>query len=217
MRVRFNLDFRGMDFDDSIRYYLSGFRLPGEAQKIDRLMEKIAERYVMQNPDVFPSADVAFILAFSIIMLNTDLHNPSIKEERKITKEGFLRNNRGICDGQDLPDLLLTSICDRIRENPISFREDDEAREMVAMDEGGELASRSALEALSPAALFTDHYEETDQTRESWYWMERDQIVRNTESALRCRKRGDRRSPTRESVAQGRAGLRPGGRSGIAG
>ena len=32
-----------------------------------------------QNPSVFPSADTAFILAFSIIMLNTDLHNPAIK------------------------------------------------------------------------------------------------------------------------------------------
>ena len=28
------LDFSGLDFDDAIRYYLSGFRLPGEAQKV---------------------------------------------------------------------------------------------------------------------------------------------------------------------------------------
>jgi Sec7-like guanine-nucleotide exchange factor len=28
------LDFKGMPFDDAIRYYLSGFRLPGEAQKV---------------------------------------------------------------------------------------------------------------------------------------------------------------------------------------
>lgn len=34
---------------------------------------------ICQNPTVFPSADTAFILAFSIIMLNTDLHNPAIK------------------------------------------------------------------------------------------------------------------------------------------
>ena len=72
-----------MVFDDAIRHYLAGFRLPGEAQKIDRIMEKFAERFVGQNPKVFGSADVAFILAFSIIMLNTDLHNPSLKEERR--------------------------------------------------------------------------------------------------------------------------------------
>lgn len=73
------MDFKGMRFDDAIRHYLSGFRLPGEAQKIDRMMEKFSERFCLQNPTVFPSADTAFILAFSIIMLNTDLHNPAIK------------------------------------------------------------------------------------------------------------------------------------------
>ena len=80
------MSFEKLDFDEAIRYYLSGFRLPGEAQKIDRIMEKFAERYTMQNPNVFPTADAAFILAFSIIMLNTDLHNPAIKEERRMTK-----------------------------------------------------------------------------------------------------------------------------------
>ena len=87
-------------------------------------MEKFAERYTDQNPTVFPTADVAFILAFSIIMLNTDLHNPAIKEERRMTKDGFIRNNRGICDGQYLPQELLTSIFDRIKANPISLKED---------------------------------------------------------------------------------------------
>lgn len=58
---------------------MNGFRLPGEAQKIDRLMEKFAERYVSCNPDAFKSADVAYVLAYSVIMLNTDAHNPQVK------------------------------------------------------------------------------------------------------------------------------------------
>jgi brefeldin A-inhibited guanine nucleotide-exchange protein len=56
-----------------------------------------------QTPEVFPTADAAFIPAFSIITLNTDLHNPATKEDRRMTKEGFIRNDRGICDGKDLP------------------------------------------------------------------------------------------------------------------
>lgn len=59
--------------------FLNGFRLPGEAQKIDRLMEKFAERFVNCNPDAFKSADVAYVLAYSVIMLNTDAHNPQVK------------------------------------------------------------------------------------------------------------------------------------------
>ena len=60
------------------RTFLSGFRLPGEAQKIDRLMEKFAERYVSCNPESFKSADVAYVLAYSVIMLNTDAHNAQV-------------------------------------------------------------------------------------------------------------------------------------------
>jgi len=183
------LNFTGLLFDDAIKYYLSGFRLPGEAQKIDRIMEKFAERYTNQNPEAFPTADVAFILAFSIIMLNTDLHNPSIKEERRMTKEGFVRNNRGICDGQDLPEDMLNSIFDQIKKDPISLKEDDEARER----EGGTKDSGSSIQtALSPAVFFSSHYEDLDKNREHNFQKERDHIVRTTESLLR-RKRASAR------------------------
>ena len=37
-------DFSGMSFSESLRLYLSSFRLPGEAQCIDRLMEAFAQR-----------------------------------------------------------------------------------------------------------------------------------------------------------------------------
>eukprot|EP00804_Cyclotella_cryptica_P009255 CCRYP_016755-RC/>CCRYP_016755-RC protein AED:0.22 eAED:0.22 QI:0/0.36/0.16/1/0.36/0.16/12/38/1705 len=124
------MNFEGLMFDDAIRLFLSGFRLPGEAQKIDRIMEKFAERFTRQNADVFPSADTAFILAFSVIMLNTDLHNPSIKPERRMTLESFIRNNRGISvDGGDLPEEFLSGIFNRIKERPFSLKEDDEARQ----------------------------------------------------------------------------------------
>jgi brefeldin A-inhibited guanine nucleotide-exchange protein len=124
-----SFQFAGLVFDDAIRQFQSGFRLPGEAQKIDRIMEKFAERFTRQNFDVFPSADTAFILAFSIIMLNTDLHSPNIKEEKKMTLDSFIRNNRGIADGADLPKEYLTGIFTRIKASPFSLKEDDEARE----------------------------------------------------------------------------------------
>lgn len=47
-RVTSRLDFTDMVFDEAIRHFLSGFRLPGEAQKIDRMMEKFAERFCLQ-------------------------------------------------------------------------------------------------------------------------------------------------------------------------
>ena len=43
------LDFTEMEFLAALRKFLAGFRLPGEAQKIDRLMEKFAARFCECN------------------------------------------------------------------------------------------------------------------------------------------------------------------------
>jgi len=43
-------DFTELDFVSALRLFLESFRLPGEAQKIDRLMEKFASRYCDCNP-----------------------------------------------------------------------------------------------------------------------------------------------------------------------
>jgi len=182
----YQLDFAGLPFDDAIRFFLSGFRLPGEAQKIDRIMEKFAERFTSQNPDVFPVPDAAFILAFSVIMLNTDLHNPSIKEERRMTIDGFIRNNRGICDGKDLPEEMLKPIFERIKKNQISLKEDDDAREQSGEGNGAE--SELSRQSSAAGRFFSNHYQEIDKKRESDYQKERDEILRNTESLLRRKK-----------------------------
>ncbi|KAK9677671.1 hypothetical protein RND81_11G159700 [Saponaria officinalis] len=107
-------NFEKMDFGEAIRYFLRGFRLPGEAQKIDRIMEKFAERYYTCNPNLFKSADTAYALAYSVIMLNTD-HNSMAKD--KMTKADFVWNNRGIDDGKDLPEEYLGVLYDQIVKN----------------------------------------------------------------------------------------------------
>lgn len=81
----------GQAIDIALRSLLAQFRLPGEAQKIDRIMEKFAERYVKDNPSTFRTADAAYVLSFAIIMLNTDAHNPLA--ERRIGSSDFVSMN----------------------------------------------------------------------------------------------------------------------------
>jgi brefeldin A-inhibited guanine nucleotide-exchange protein len=50
------LDFTSLPFTDALRLFLQSFRLPGEAQKIDRFMLKFAERYIGNNPNSFANA-----------------------------------------------------------------------------------------------------------------------------------------------------------------
>ena len=129
------LDFSGIVFDSAIRLFLSGFRLPGEAQKIDRLMEAFAERYYLQNRDDFASADMAFILAFSTIMLQTNLHNPAIKDDKRMTKEQFIKQNKGISQDGELADALLIEIYDRILAQPISIAPTERETRRTKKDE----------------------------------------------------------------------------------
>uniref|UniRef100_A0AAR2IYF3 SEC7 domain-containing protein n=1 Tax=Pygocentrus nattereri TaxID=42514 RepID=A0AAR2IYF3_PYGNA len=120
------LDFCGKDFVSALRTFLEGFRLPGEAQKIDRLMEKFAARYLEcnQGQTLFASADTAYVLAYSIIMLTTDLHSPQVKN--KMTKEQYIKMNRGINDSKDLPEEYLSSIYDEIAGKKIAMKESKE-------------------------------------------------------------------------------------------
>lgn len=44
------INFTEMPIVPALRKFLDGFRLPGESQKIDRLMEKFASRFCECNP-----------------------------------------------------------------------------------------------------------------------------------------------------------------------
>jgi Sec7-like guanine-nucleotide exchange factor len=46
--------FHGLGFDDALRKFLSAFRLPGEAQKIERIMETFSAQFYDNNPGKCP-------------------------------------------------------------------------------------------------------------------------------------------------------------------
>ncbi|KAG9337296.1 hypothetical protein JZ751_028864 [Albula glossodonta] len=105
------MDFSGMELDEALRKFQAHIRVQGEAQKVERLIEAFSQRYCMCNPDVvqqFHNPDTIFILAFAIILLNTDMYSPNIKPDRKMMLEDFIRNLRGEC--QELRPALSTNL-----------------------------------------------------------------------------------------------------------
>ncbi|XP_028139153.1 IQ motif and SEC7 domain-containing protein 1 isoform X1 [Diabrotica virgifera virgifera] len=114
------LDLSGMQVDVALRKFQQHFRMPGEAQKIERLMEIFSQRYCQCNVDIvgrLRSPDTIFVLAFAIIMLNTDLHTPSIKPERRMRVEDFIKNLRGIDDCGDIDSDMLVGVYERVKAN----------------------------------------------------------------------------------------------------
>uniref|UniRef100_H3CH50 ARF guanine nucleotide exchange factor 2 n=1 Tax=Tetraodon nigroviridis TaxID=99883 RepID=H3CH50_TETNG len=153
------LDFCGRDFVSALRTFLEGFRLPGEAQKIDRLMEKFAARFLEcnQGQTLFASADTAYVLAYSIIMLTTDLHSPQVKN--KMTKEQYIKMNRGINDSKDLPEEYLSAIYDEIAGKKIAIKESKEfsitpksSKQSVASEKQRRLLYNMEMEQMAKTA-----------------------------------------------------------------
>lgn len=110
-------DFQDMNLDTALRLFLETFRLPGESQKIQRVLEAFSERYYEQSPQILANKDAALLLSYSLIMLNTDQHNVQVK--KKMTEEDFIRNNRHINGGNDLPREFLSELYHSICKNEI--------------------------------------------------------------------------------------------------
>jgi len=71
-------DFRRVAFDAALRAFLSEFRMPGEGQVVDRFMNRFSAVFCEQHPGIFADPDAAYVLAYSMMMLNTTLHNPNV-------------------------------------------------------------------------------------------------------------------------------------------
>eukprot|EP00983_Pelagomonas_calceolata_P107311 1159330-Pelagomonas_calceolata.AAC.12 len=74
-----SFNFHDLRFDAAIRLFLESFRLPGEAQKIDRIINSFGNHFYDANPGIFRGPDAAYVLAYSVIMLNTDRHNAQVR------------------------------------------------------------------------------------------------------------------------------------------
>jgi len=168
------INFRGLGVLPAFRHFLTAghFRLPGEAQKADRLIAAFANSWWADNARVMrrtrgsflglphkekslfrvvgkegrgegrgegvasavplaaavasgcwwepPSADAVYLLAFSVIMLNTDLHRTvSHKKHKKMTREQYVHNLSRSDAG--LPARMLEEVYDSVAAEQIQM------------------------------------------------------------------------------------------------
>ncbi|KAL2023967.1 hypothetical protein VTK56DRAFT_202 [Thermocarpiscus australiensis] len=113
-------DFTGKRVDEALRVLLESFRLPGESPLIERIVTSFAEKYCASSvPEGVANKDAVFILTYAIILLNTDQHNPTLKNQARMTYADFSRNLRGQNGGQDFAPEYLQDIFDAIKTNEI--------------------------------------------------------------------------------------------------
>lgn len=148
-------DFTGLRVDEALRVLLKAFRLPGESQQIERIVELFGDRYAkcqeLYHPEnevpgeefVRPDSDSVFVLSYSIILLNTDLHNPQVKKQ--MTLDAYTRNVKGTYNNGDYPSWYLSKIYSSIKDKEIIMPEEHHGTDKWFDDAWHNLISSSSF------------------------------------------------------------------------
>ncbi|OAA64553.1 guanyl-nucleotide exchange factor [Niveomyces insectorum RCEF 264] len=154
--------FFGDPMDMAIRKLLMEAELPRETQQIDRFLQAFANRYHECNPGIFSSPDQAYFIAFSLLILHTDVFNKNNKH--KMQKQDYQKNTRG----EGIFDEILEVFYDNIAYTPFIHVEDDldingeriiahkAKRKSIFPNASPDLAKRSTKEPIDPYTLIID-------------------------------------------------------------
>ncbi|EYC21070.1 hypothetical protein Y032_0020g211 [Ancylostoma ceylanicum] len=132
------IDVRGLEVDMALRKAMQYFFLPKEAEKIDKIIQEFAQHYAKCNPKRTKRFrggwDTIHMIAFAVIMLNTDLHSPNLKASQRMQLEQFIHNlrgqdkMRGEKEGVDIDRACLQGIYERVRAEEIRPGDDHVAQ-----------------------------------------------------------------------------------------
>lgn len=101
----------------STRILCSKLHLKGESQEIDRILSSFTKSYIRQHPsNVFATQNFEkiYIVLYSIILLNTALHNYELSSKSKISQTEYVRNTFLTFVQQDARNSKSLSIKQRI-------------------------------------------------------------------------------------------------------
>ena len=101
---------------------------------MDRILQAFSSKFFADNREVFRSAEAIYLLSYSLMILQTDLHNPQVKEKMKF--EDFKKMTKGINAGEDIDGDYLKRLYKSVGENPLAKH---------SMDKRGEKEDREGL------------------------------------------------------------------------
>lgn len=117
-------DFTHLDFDESIRLFLTSFRILGEGQVVDRNLEAFSKRFYETHKEdkTFKNAEAIHILSYGWLMLHTSLHNKNVA--KKSTLPEFFSMLKGQNAGEDFDSQFLTKIFNSIKRYEVEIGDD---------------------------------------------------------------------------------------------
>jgi len=138
-----------------LRYYLlnAGFRLPGEAQRIERLLCVFSRCFYEDNAcdrEACPlgSQDAVLLIVYATIILNTDLHRvrPGHRQVKRMSKNEFVSNLIQVEPVETVETVFLENLYDSVSQDPIVGAE---APELKHATKGGLCPAMGLLNAVN--------------------------------------------------------------------
>ena len=127
-------NFKGYNIIKAMNLFMSTFKLMGESYNIYNFICAFSSRYYEENKEIFEknklnknnkkansicfnSEEEVTSLAYSIMILNTDLHNPNVLN--KMTVEEFIKNNKSSGLFKEVPEEYFKKIYQELYENEL--------------------------------------------------------------------------------------------------
>ncbi|KTW27286.1 hypothetical protein T552_02269 [Pneumocystis carinii B80] len=85
-------DWTGLDILTALRRLCSKLIMKAETQQMDRILESFSKRWHECNASSNLTSDIVHAIAYSLLLLNTDLHVADLTHGQKMTKNQFVQN-----------------------------------------------------------------------------------------------------------------------------
>lgn len=113
----YSFSFKGMHILEALRSLFNELYLIGEGQIVDRVVQVFGERYHKENPNLLKNPDLSYYIAFSIIILNTDLHREEVSN--KMTLAQYKNQLFQLCPNEKVDEDYLADLYKRVLSNPL--------------------------------------------------------------------------------------------------
>jgi brefeldin A-inhibited guanine nucleotide-exchange protein len=128
--------FKDISISAALRSYLNTFRLPGEGQIVERYLEAFSKHYYNETlnvtPQIFANEDAVYLVAYSMLMLNTELHSPAFQMRERMGEPLFVASLSGQNGNGDFPDGFISGIYHDIKNNEIKMEGEELIQDPLA-------------------------------------------------------------------------------------
>ena len=207
-----SFELKGQTVLNCMRIFLSAFRLPGEAQQIDRILVAFSEYChagsVEGKSGLLENPEVTYLLTFSMIMLNTDLHNPNVRADRKMTIAQFIKNNsfygQELNQTRHIPSEYLETVYSSLAQVPLRTERND-LNASITPEMWMDLQLQAAINTDKGLMLFTSFTPTMIRKMTTTINIETDPDKNGSADSVSCIEEGTGEAPTMSDADEIRA------------